>query len=369
MVRIKRESMLWYRELATRHYTESTNVEETTHTMRYRFVLVCSVISLCITTAPLLAQGDDQSPDAPAFVWTTNIDHVDSANNPLEIGPLIEAVIVSDDELLVSDERGMVEVDPETGEVLARLTNPEMTSTTALTLGPDGTIWAYNFSLGLVNFDDDFEIIMSTGPDLFGNRSITHIGVADDGMVFAFVPVFVDMRVQGTVYVLDGDGNLRDQFITNSPDSRGRVAFENNVFIFPQDDGNLLLFDENLNNKIVDRAGNVVAQGIVYDSNRFTSPDDSQLAIDMERDATGNLFITSFDGVQVFDAQGQLIDRAGMLSPDPFASGPFAVGELPDFGRLVVLDRDRIVVTGNRRDFSVVTLIDLSRRPPMPPPN
>lgn len=256
-----------------------------------------------------------------------------------------EDVAYADGVLLVYDGFGeLIEIDAATGFILSYAHNDDVFSVDHLLAGPDGTLWAYSSSDGLMHLQRDMTLISSSGRELFGTGGIEAMTVGSDGLLYAVVT-----GSPAGIMVFDASGApVRQLALPRTFDD----AY--GLHIAARPDGTLLLLDSSMDHVVIDPLGNEVDDDIRFRGGGNSFAD--QIAVD----AAGNIYMfTVFDGLYYFDPEGRLLARFGDAQAD--SSAPLDHGELPSFGaQMTLVDGVGLAIVGSNSSYAHVMLIDMT---------
>ncbi|PJF39233.1 MAG: hypothetical protein CUN55_14945 [Phototrophicales bacterium] len=275
------------------------------------------------------------------------------------LGSPSEIIQMPDGTVLVTNRESIFALDVETGTLDRVLSKPNSFIIDELVAAPDGNLWGYDFIDGLVKLSPNLETLLSTGKEVFGEDVfVDNIAVDAAGNVYVFDSVRdEENNATGTVFIFNDAGEFQGSFITNEePDEYGITSFDTYVWLFPQDDGNILLIDDFLYSKVVDTEGNLVSGPFQYgDQFNLIFARDIDVADD------GTLFALTNDGtLRKYAPSGELIAEVGTEQEDD--DSPWVLGELPSFGgAILALDSNRVLVVGSNSNYSLLTLVDFSR--------
>lgn len=310
-----------------------------------------AIIALLLLAAPALAQ------DEASFTWVQSFEYDD--DDFTTSNAVFDVLQFSDGSLAITDYFSLTPVDAETGDLGTRqdnLRDPFFMLQFA-TVAPDDTLWAVNLFEGIVQLDRDYNVLTTITSDAYDDAFIFHLAVDDNGVLYAFANEFSEQGLASRVYIFDANGEPIGSFIAGlTTDYINDTEFTGGLFIFPQDDGNLLLVDPALNYKVVNPAGEIVG-----DSGALGGEAEAFYFVWDVEVVDGRLYAyEQFDGLIVFDLEtGELLYNADARIELIDRTAAFELGDVPAVAGIAVLEDGSVILAGHNDNYNVVTRLEL----------
>lgn len=304
-------------------------------------------------TASTAAPAAPPTTPAPAdpVVWVQNIAATDSPNG---IRALDEVVVLDTETLLVSDSFTSATVAVADGTLLERIPGDPASYTAFLYVqfGPDRVLYGWDVDGTLVKLRADLSVIQRINPDGPEMAFVRSMDFGPDGDLYVYG---LTQAAELVVLRYDINGRLQDR-IDIDADVRDTLFSSAAVVVRP--DGNLLYVDAQLDSRLFSPTGRLV------DTAPLQRPDMGStapgfVAPSVVVDDAGRVLVLSTLGLTVFGPAGEPVAQLAPIPPDDDAR-PFAPGEMPTRGDLVMLAADRVAVVGANAAFSVMTVLDVA---------